>query len=63
MEELEKTIEQIEKVLEDIGGISIYDLSLSRNRKEILFYQKRLQEGYSRLFNLRKHLLYLKEEQ
>ena len=60
MEELEKADKKIEKVMELIGGLNVYDLAYHRNKSEVLQTQKQLQEAYDILFKLRKHIDYLR---
>lgn len=60
MEELEKTDKKIEKVMELIGGLNVYDLAYHKDKSEVLQTQKQLQEAYNILFKLRKHINYLR---
>lgn len=53
-EEIEKTINELKKVITTIGDINFF----GDNRSKAL-NQKKINESYDRLFNLKKHLEFL----
>lgn len=55
-EELENAINRIKEVLDDLGDININ----CESTRAKLYYQKRLNKGYDKLFSLKKHLDFLK---
>lgn len=54
-EELEKTINEIFIVLDDLGSVNFYTLDNSKKS----YYQKNLNSAYDRLYRLKKHLEFI----
>ena len=55
-EELEKTIKEIQIILNQIGDINMNCDSRSRT-----VYQKKINDSFSRLYELKKHLEFVKK--
>lgn len=53
--ELDNTINYVNEVLEQLGDINMFCDSKSRT-----LYQKKLKKAYDKLFDLKKHLQFLK---
>lgn len=56
-DELENALNLVREVIDELGDINI----TNENTRAKLYYQKKLNKGYDKLFKLKKHLEFLKK--